>query len=849
MRYQSVNCRKSAIGAVCAALMLLPCALGAFPFGGGSDPGADELKKGDAAASFGDNVLAEKFYNKAMKLGKDDLALWSECVSRLGTIYLQRNDVASAKKLLAEFRQRVPAGSAGTLPGEIMTAEGDFDAAEKIFNELIQRNDISADRAKFCLADIKMRQQDYQAALDMYDPLRNSRTALVARKSEYAWVLAALKLGKIKEAKAMLDKALETSGDKNFKKLRLLCAVKEGDLDYFSKNWKLSDDDMRSDDFMCSLAELAAELAEKKGKHRFAAQLYENAFAFAAEKGKKREITGKLFSCCADFDVDAAAEVAKRYAKLFPEASDRALLLMRSGRLLTEKGKFKDAIELYSNVAGDKENLLVERNAASLEGAAAAELGAVYDAAENFYQQLISFSRNENHRDNAKLKYAEFLLRRKMYEKADRILNALIKGDMLNSVGESAAYRLLQSKSMQNSLREKELYLSAALEKSKNRSYAEFGSFTAAEIFRISGKDNDEARKKYLAFIAAYPESKFIEQAHFQAARLAGKKGDFAGAAGEFIAFAEKFPDHRNSGVARFIAIDCFCRAGMGDKAENVLKQLAASDKHIDAFTAGIMVYGEFLLNGNKAQQALEMINQMVSAQKKHSLDKRSDIMFLKSRIFFKLKNYDLALKELDSICRMPDNTDELAEAHYLAGNIRYDIYDNFSAAEKNFKKACELEKTSVFGYVCAGRLADCRYIMYLQTNDSKLLKSAEEIYRDIAEKSALPDMRLQASYKAGLCREVSGDREKALEDYEQTLYLALTIRSFGVTPQQSWCERAAYAAIEIALSDDEFDDTAKAQQLLAVYRKLGYENSERDFQTLRRKIRERQKFLNRGAR
>ena len=848
-RRLSVNCRNFIAGTVFAALAVLPCLLSAFPFINTSVPGENELKQGDVAASFGDIARAEKFYDKAMKLSSRELSLWSECVFRLGTIYLQRNDIVSAKNLLEKFREKIPAGSAGTLPGEIMAAENDFQGAEQYFNELIKRNDVYADKARFCLADIRMKQQKYQEAFDMYSSLRQSRAALVARKSEYAWVLAALKLGKFDEAKQMLSKAFAGSNDKNFRKLRLLCAVKEGDLEYFSKNWQLSDDDMRSDDFMCSLAELAAELAEKNGKKQYAAQLYENAFVFASEKDKKREIIGKLFSCCAAFDAAAASQVAERYAALFPDATDRALLFMQSGRLLTEKGDFKKAVEFYSKAANDRENLLVERNAALLEGATAAELGSLFEESEKFYQQMITLAPDANQKNNAKLKYAEFLLRRKMYAKAEGVLSALVDGDIHNSTGEKAAYRLLQSKSMQNTLSEKDLGLSAALEKSKKRSYAEFGSFTAAEIFRLTGRNDDVVRKKYLDFIAAYPESKFVEQAHFQAARIAGKKGNFESAAGEFVAFAEKFPKHQNAGAALFIAADCFCRADLDDKAEAVLKKLAHIKQFSDAFISGIMVYGEHLLHKNQSDKALKMLDELISKPDYGFLAKRSDITFLKARLLNKLKKYDDALAEFDKICQMPDNTSELAEAHYLAGNIRCDIFNNFSAAEKNFQKASELAKDSVFGHVCTGRLADCRYAIYLQTNDSKLLESAEELYRSIAEHSTLPDMRLQASYKAGLCREVAGDREKALEDYEQTLYLALTVRSFGVVPQQSWCERAAYAAIEIALSEDNSDDTDKAQQLLAVYRQLGYENSERDFQALRRKIRERQKLLNRGVR
>ena len=836
--------RSFAIGAFCAAVMLLPCSLGAFfPFGDSEPRGAKELTLGDTAAREGNTVLAEKYYRKALELGSDDTNLWSKCVSRLGTVCLQNNDIASAKKLLAEFRERVPAGCAGTLPGEIMAAENDFDGAEKVFNSLIKRNDSESDRAKYCLAGVRMKQQRYQESYDIYSALRKSGNELVAKQSEYSMVQAALKLGKFEEVKKILD---TDTGNRNYKKLRLLCAVKEGDLEYFRKNSSLNGDEKSPDDFMCSLFEQAAELFQKKGDSKFAAQLYENAFSFAADKEKKCEIIEKLFNCCSEFDAQMASAVAERYNKLFPDDRNGTLLLMQSGDLLAANKMYKLAVKFFDKVVQDKENRLVERNDAARKGAAAAALGGLFDEAEKFYQHLISSAQNAGSQSIEKLQYAEYLLRRQMHKKADEVLLSLIGGDVFNSTTERAVYHLLQSKSAQNSLSENELALAQNLEKSANRTYAEYGCFTVAEICNLSGRNNEEVRKKYLDFISTYPDSKFVAQAHFQAARLAGRRGDFTAAAGEFAEFADKYSKHPNAGAARFLAIDSFCRANNSEKAEVQLKKLSSAPDSKEAFTSAVLAVGEYFLNSGNTAKALDTVNQMILQHPE--LDRRSDIMFLKSRILFKKADYDAAIKELDRLCKLPDGTAELAEAHCLAGNIRFDTYQDYAAAEKNFCKACELVKNGISGYAYSGRLADCRLNMYMQTNDTKQLESAESLYRNIAENAKLPDLRIQASYKAGYCREVAGDREKALDDYEQTLCLALTFRSFGIVPVQSWCERAAYSAINIALGDNEFADTTKAQELLSLYRNLGYENSERDFKVLRKRIRERLKLLKRGA-
>lgn len=848
MRFPAGN-KKAVASVVCAAVLMLPHALAAFPFGISDPAGTKEYKQAETAALTGNIKLAEKLYSKAMELGSDDLHLWGNCVLRLGTLALQQEDISGAKAMLEKFRKRIPAGSAGTLPGEIMAAENDLAGAEKEFRALIANKDISSTHARYCLAGVLMRSRRFAEALEIYTSLLKSGEP-VGRKAEYARILLLLETGKFTEAEEFIEKALLNGKDRNFEKLRLLCAIKKGDLEFLKKNWKLGEHELlRSDEFMCSLAEAAAELAAKKGEFKFAAERCEEAFAFASKPETKRDIIRKLFDNCAHFDAQTAAQTAEKYSKLFPEASDRALLLIKSGELLTAAGKPQEAVKVFSSVVDEKEFTPEERCSAAFGGAAAAEAAGVWSDVESLFEKCVSLSSSPSSRDEAKLKYAGFFMRRREFARADAILSELAAGERLNSTKELAAYRLLQSKSMQNALSGKELSFAETLSRSENKTYAEFAAFVTAEIFLITGKKSAEVRRKYLDFISAYPESQYVSQSHFQAARLAGKEGNYAAAAKEFVAFADKYPKHPNTGAARFFALDYFCRAGMRAEAEQELKKLSTLSGGDDAFTAGVLTLSEYLLGENKAKEALTLVLDYSSEGKNPQLNSRSDIIFLTARIHFRLGEFDLALSGLDKMEKLSADRTVLAEANLLAGNIRCDIYNDFVSAEKNFLRAHELVKEGVFGSAVAGRLADCRYSIYLQNNDKEVLASAEELYRQIAETAPVADMQVQAMYKAGRCHEAAGDKEKALEDYEETLNFALTLRQSGVVPNQTWCERAAYSAIEIALSDEELTDGSKAEQLLWIYRKLGYENSTRDFKTLQMKVRERQKLLNRGVR
>jgi hypothetical protein len=94
-----------------------------------------------------------------------------------------------------------------------------------------------------------------------------------------------------------------------------------------------------------------------------------------------------------------------------------------------------------------------------------------------------------------------------------------------------------------------------------------------------------------------------------------------------------------------------------------------------------------------------------------------------------------------------------------------------------------------------------------------------------------------------------AGDYEKAFEDFENVLYMASAIRSEGVVPEQSWCEKAVYSAIQLALSRALPGESRKAQQLLSVYWQLGFDSNKENLEKLQYQVNERQKLLKKRSR
>ena len=840
--------KSSAAVFLLSAVLFVPVCSSAFPFGLEKSAGEDELRLGDVAASFGNYKNASKHYRKAMEAAQNDITLWSEALFRLGTLELQNGNITGAKQLLASFRERVPAGTAGTLPGEIMLAENDLAGAEKEFSFLIDKKDLLAESARYFMGCLKIKEGKFQEALDIFSRLKESHIPLISRKSEYGSVIALLKMGKIKEAFQKIA-LCERADDRNFYYLRMLATVKSGDLEEFKKSWKIDTSDIRQNDFILELLLAAAELAEKKHDYQFSAKLYEQAFGFTANQEKQREVISRLFTVCANFDSVLAASTAMRYSEFFPYASDRALMLMQSGRLLATDKKYAQAVEVFTKVASDRENLLIERRSAASEGAAAAEKGELFKQADMLCNMQIELSPDAVKLRKAKLDYAEFLLRRKQYDKSDPILYELASDADGAAEREVAAYLLLQSKSLRNQLVPEYVAFADFLAGSSKKSYAEAGTFFSAEISRISNVPSEQSRKKYLEFIKKYPQSTYVPQAKFHAARLAGSDGNYSAAASEFVSFADTFPEHGNAGAARFIALDYFCRSGMTQDAIRQLEALGANKKFTKAFVAGLLTLSEHLSARDQAAEALVLIDKMTSTEENAAIRQRSDVLFARARVLVKLHRYRDVLAELDKLLAAHPGSTEAAEASFIAGNLRCDKIIDFEQAEKDFSRALELKSDGIFGDAVSGRLADCRYALYLRSNDMRFLNSAEGLYRAIAEKGKLADMRLQACYKAGLCRMSAGDYEKAFEDFENVLYMATAIRSEGVIPEQTWCEKAVYSAVQLALSRALPGESVKAQQLLSVYWQLGFDSNKENLLKLQNQVREKQKLLRKRSR
>lgn len=411
---------------------------------------ATELRMGDDAFAAGDYRNAVNFYSSALTLSGANPELWSAAAVKLADARLRTGDVAGAKTLLAEFRRRFPASSAGLLPGEIMIAEHDYTGAEKFFNTLAAN---SSDpellcAAKFARAFSKLRQnRDLEAAFDFEEiETQNADLRRWAEQAHLARIYALIRAGKPEEAEKLLAAGKYRSAEpEGYARLGLLSALKQGNFEQFRDHWPQQQEKYgdHPDPLMYELAVEGAALAEKKGDLKFAETLLDAGFRLAGGDLERRNALRALINLQAKISPAAAADTILRGIEFFPEAGDRALLILRGARLLAESGEWKRAVELLVRITGDNRVPVMQRLEAAREASIAARHAGDRETAEKMLQYLTSQAETAYQREEGNYLLGEFYFQEKRIAQAIRHLREAIgKGN--GKYADPARFLLLQ---------------------------------------------------------------------------------------------------------------------------------------------------------------------------------------------------------------------------------------------------------------------------------------------------------------------------------------------------------------------------------------------------------------------
>ena len=803
-----------------------------------------ERRLGEEALAAGDYAGAAKFFDNARQIAGNDAEKWAQNTLSMAEAGLRGGNLGEAKQLLAEYRTRFPARSAGMLPGQILLAEKRYDEAEKLFATLAAG---AADPGEACAAGLgvgeaRFRRGDFKGALAKFEQIENENADLPewARRAHEARIFTLLETGALKEAAALLNAGKFRAADPaQWERLDLLSQLRSGDFAQFRVNWEKQRKQgwRKPAPILHHLAVEGAKLAMAKKETAAAAELWKDAFDLAATDPERQAALRELINLQAETDPAQAADTVRRYLTFFPDAADRTGLLMRGARLLARAGDGKQAVELYSRITGDNRIPASNRLVAAREAAAAASDAKMYDVAETMLRYLIDQAETPAQKQEGLLLLGEHFYRRGDYTQAAALMRQVADAGGANA--ETARYWLLQS------LIPLKQYNDAAPVAEKLRDAADPQHRTAAEYFRAflleKRGQTAAARSEYERFLVAHPDSGFAPPALLSASELALALRDYAAAADGFFRYAALKPTPEDAPRALYLAMQS---GNFGKRPEDVEKALKLLDEKFPDSAAGVearLQLADYLLGSGDAKGAEAQLAVLEKRRAAAKPEVAAEILYRRAAIAAAAKDTAGALGLLGTLLKTYPSGPFAADAAMTAGNLEADA-GRYSAALAFYTKARELRPAGLFGRVAAGRIADTRYSIYAETLNSADLKAAADLYEALAGDESDPRLRLQSLYKLGKCRELADDPERALEVYNRVLYLALDQKRNGLVPDPVWTGKAAYAAALAYLKPGTPAGARNAQRVIWILEELQLPTGE-DFDRIRQEIQRKYKL------
>ncbi|MDR0931720.1 MAG: tetratricopeptide repeat protein [Victivallales bacterium] len=799
---------------------------------------ASERRLGEEALANGDYKNAAKFFDNARQVAARDAEKWGANTLAMADAKLRGNDIEVAKHLLAEYRSRFPARSAGMLPGRILMAERRYSEAEDFFASLVSG---ATDPDIACAAELgigqsRLLRKDYRGALEKFTQLENENADLPqwVRRALEARIYTLIESGDIKSAETLLNTSkYRKDNPRYWRILDLFAALRGGDFDRFFGDWSelRKAGWKRSTPMLYELAIDGARLALHKQRRDAAEVLWSDAFDLAPSEIERQNALRELINLQAGHDPELAAESVRRYLKFFPDDPDRIGLLMRGARLLSNIGNVKQSVELYSRITGDNRIPAESRLAAAREAAIAASTAKLYDLAEPMFRYLIDQSETPAQKQEGELLLGEHFFRCGDFVQAAKLLKSVSDGNGIRA--ETARFWLLRSQIMLKS------YADAVPLAEKLRDAKDPKLRVAAEYFRaylLEKRDQlSSARSAYERFLILHPDSEYVPAAILSAAELALALRDYSVAAEGFFRYADLKPTPDDAARALYLAMQS---GYFGKRQEDVNRALKLLDERFPGKAGSLEAHlqlADYLLAGRDLSGAEAQLSKLEQFQDAKAPEVVAELLFRRAQIAVAKSDLDQAKSLLKTLLKSEEKSVFAADAAMLLGNIESDS-GRYSEALAHYQEAQKLRPDGRFGRIASGRIADSFYSIYAETLNLKDLAAATELYKKLSQDSADPRFQLQSLYKLGKCRELSDEPELALETYNRILYIALDQKRRGMIPDPVWVGKAGYAAALVYLKPGTPSGAREALRVIWILEELQLSTGE-DFARIRQEI------------
>ncbi len=351
--------------------------------------------------------------------------------------------------------------------------------------------------------------------------------------------------------------------------------------------------------------------------------------------------------------------------------------------------------------------------------------------------------------------------------------------------------------------------------------------FQAAECLARTGK-SAAAEKELRAVADAFGDNEIAERCWIRIAELAEERGDWERARRVYTKVIDKYGESSESARALHGRGMIYYRLGRFDAAlqdfERVIKEYAGGDYAEQAFfmrgwclylmgrnRQALEVCREFVAKYPKSHWAPDVLFWLAEYHYNHRNAEEAEKLFLQvadsypqsrlageslfwaGRAAMLQKEYLRAIEHFNRLAKEHPKCSRMAEARFAQGDALSEL-GRFTEAILAFEEVIKKYSDSYLADLAWGRKGDCEFT--LGRDDPSRYEEAVQAYGVIlGENDVAAELRLQAEYKIGRCRQKQGKTDEAFRHYMNVVYGYLRLPREERRDGRLWFTRAAFDA------------------------------------------------------
>lgn len=287
--------------------------------------------------------------------------------------------------------------------------------------------------------------------------------------------------------------------------------------------------------------------------------------------------------------------------------------------------------------------------------------------------------------------------------------------------------------------------------------------------------------------------------------------GQFKDARAGFERVVSEYPNSEFAEQAFYMRGWCLYLLGNAEEALAVCRRFI--EKHPESPWAPDVLFwlGEYYFNLGDYAQAERQFADLATRYPQGVL--APDALFWAGRAASAQKEFLRAIEHFSALAKNYPGSSKGAEARFAQGDALSEL-GNYPAAILAFEEVIVKYPSSPLVDLAWGRKGDCQFT--LGKDDTKRYQEALASYRMVLDSPrADRDLKWQAEYKIGRCREKMGLPEEAVERYMNVVYGYLSDMERGTAGDPLWFTRAAFGAAAIRESQEKW------REAVGVYRRV----------------------------